>query len=156
MSCLVNGRSLVAALLIAAASTADAGAPLEVSDARVPEAPPVATVLAGYMKITNRTADAVTIVAVRSSQFKHVEIHRTETRDGMARMVKQDAIEVAAGKSLELAPGGLHLMLIEPQQALRDGDIVALTVVLSNGQEVTVNAPVRRETAGHEHHHHQH
>ncbi|UCE88724.1 MAG: copper chaperone PCu(A)C [Pseudomonadota bacterium] len=156
MSYLINERGLAAALLIAVASIANAGAPLEVSDARVPEAPPVSTVLAGYMKIINRSSDAVKIVEVRSSQFKHVEIHLSETRDGIARMVKQDALKIAAGKTVDLAPGGLHLMLIEPQQALREGDVVVLTLVLDGGREVTVNAPVRREAAGHEHHHHNH
>lgn len=154
MSAGFAGRGLAATLFLFVTALAWAATPLEVSDARVPEAPPVSTVLAGYMNIANRTDKPVTVVEVRGKQFDRVEIHRTETRDGMARMVKQDTLQIGAGKSVELAPGGLHLMLIEPQQPLREGDVVTLTLVLKDGRTVAVEAPVRREAAGHEHHHH--
>ena len=51
-------------------------------------------------------------------------IHRTIVKDGVARMVHASRIELPPKASLIFAPGGYHLMLMNPKPALRAGDTV--------------------------------
>lgn len=148
---------LIPALLGALWSGSLLAAPaIQVEDAWIPEAPPVAPVQAGYMSVHNTGAEPALILGARSPQFGRIEIHRTEVNGGMARMVAIDALAVGAGETVALEPGGLHLMLFESRSALRSGDTVPLVLQLEGGTEVEVQAEVRSRPAhmphgGHEH-----
>jgi copper(I)-binding protein len=69
-------------------------------------------------------------------------------------------LEIPANGSIKLEPGGLHLMLFNPQHALSAGDSVTLTIHLSNDICMTVTAPVVRQTfddnSQHDHSQHHH
>ena len=71
-------------------------------------------------------------------------------------MLPVEKLQLPVDGSIVLEPGGLHLMLIEPQRSLRDGDTVVLVIHADNGESITIDAPVVRktDTAGHVHHHH--
>jgi len=146
--------------LLAVLTAASAKAELVIGQPWVREAPPGARVMAGYMNISNAGTAAAKVIAVSSSGFAKTELHRTVVEDGVARMEPVGQLEIAAGASVSLEPGGLHLMLIEPEQALRDGDRVTLVIHRADGMCMTVEAPVQREAlageapAQHHHHHH--
>jgi len=143
------------AFLFAALAATSVAAELDISQPWVREAPPAAPVMAGYMQIRNSTAAAVSVVAVSSPVFTRAELHRTVVENGIARMEPVGLLEIAAGESVVLEPGGLHLMLFEPLQDLREGDSVTLVVHRADGVCMTVQAPVRRDTmAGNAHRHH--
>jgi copper(I)-binding protein len=61
----------------------------------------------------------------------------------MMAMREVPAIDVPAGSRVELAPGGLHLMLFDLLEDLQAGDTFELTLVFENAGEVTVTAEVR-------------
>lgn len=123
-------------------AAADAG--LAVNDAWIREAPPSAPVRAGYLTLINAGADAVRVVSVTSERFGAIEIHEMVDRgDGTMRMRPVPVLEVTAGAQVELAPGGLHLMLFRPQQALASGDRVEATLVLDNGDRITFDLEQR-------------
>ncbi|MCK5724024.1 MAG: copper chaperone PCu(A)C, partial [Gammaproteobacteria bacterium] len=92
-------------------STANAADSLQIENAWSPEAPPVAKVMAGYMKINNLSNKDIKILSAKSDLFKRVEIHLTEMSDGMMRMIKQENLKIKAKGHIELKPGGLHMML---------------------------------------------
>ena len=143
--------------LFAVLAPAAASAELDISQPWVREAPPTARVLAGFMNISNGGTAAVQVIAVSSPGFESAELHRTVVEDGIARMEPVGQLEIAAGASVSLEPGGLHLMLIEPEQALREGDSVTLVIHRADGMCMTVEAPVLRDTSAgdaHQHHHH--
>ena len=73
-----------------------------------------------------------------------IEMHRTEIKDGMARMIQQEELTVEALDLLVLEPGGYHLMLMMPHKKPREGEGVELNVELADGQTKTVTAVVRR------------
>lgn len=134
---------------------------LVISDAWIREAPPTATVLAGYMRIDNPGAQEQTITGVTSPRFERIEMHRTEVVDGVARMLPQEQLVVPAGGSLTLEPGGLHLMLIGPTEPVAAGDTVTLRLQLGDdGNCAWAEASVKRgDDAGgmdHSQHHHHH
>jgi copper(I)-binding protein len=143
------GRPLAAGLLALFATAARGAEPsVHVMDAWIREAPPGVTALAGYATLHNMTKGPVSIVKVESPAFATVEMHRTEIRDGMARMVEQKRLDVPAGGERKLSPGGDHLMLLNPRGPLKAGDAVEWTLVLDDGSRATVRATVRRDEGG--------
>ncbi len=102
---------------------------------------------AAYMTIENAGADDDVLVEMRSDAAEKVEIH-TMTMDGMVmRMRKLGRLALAAGETAQLAPGGLHIMLIRLQAPLAEGDTVPLTLVFEKAGEIAVGATVQK--AGH-------
>ena len=128
---------------------------LEITHPWVREAPPSARVLAAYMSIKNTSESTITINGISSPEFESAELHRTVINEGMASMQHIKKLDVPANGSIKLEPGGLHLMLFNPQRALSAGDRVTLTIHLSNGTRMAVTAPVVRQTFD-DHSQHQH
>ncbi len=129
------------ALLFSANVFADS---LTINNAWSPEAPPTARVMAGYMDIHNNGNKEILVEKVTSPQFKTIEIHRTVEKNGMSMMVWQPHVHVPAGKVTKLEPGGKHLMLMHPVKRLKAGDKIKLILYLSNHQQQTVIATVRK------------
>jgi copper(I)-binding protein len=102
------------------------------------------TVMAGYMELRNNTSRPHVLVAARSSGFESVMIHRTIVRNGMAGMVHLSQIELAPNASLIFAPGGNHLMLMNPEQTLRAGDAVVIKLEFRGGLVLPVAFEVRK------------
>ena len=124
----------------------------------VPEAPPVASVMAAYMDITNKSKKAKVIKHISSPQFKRVEIHSMSMDNGMMKMEQLQTLTVQAGKTVKLETGGLHIMLIKPIQTLKHGNNVELTFTLVSGEIITVSTAVQKidlsNSTSHKHHHH--
>lgn len=132
----MKGIVLFSSLLVAGlAAAADTG--LTVDNAWIRDAPPNAPVRAGYLQLVNDGGETVRVVSVDSDRFGAIEIHEmVDSGDGTMRMRPVPVIEVAAGGRVELAPGGLHLMLFRPQQALAVGDRVDAALILENGDRI--------------------
>lgn len=146
-------------LLLSAAAAPLWAAGIDVQNAWVREAPPGAKVMAGYMDLRNSSSQPQRLTAVQSPQFAHVEMHRSEMHDGMAHMMAMPDIAVDAGSTVQLAPGGLHLMLMEPRQPLPAGSQVELTLEFADGSRETLQVDVRAADAMqgmHDHSGHQH
>ena len=124
-----------------------------VRDAWVREAPPGAPVLAAYFTLENPGSKEDKLVAVRGADFDKIEIHATEIRAGVARMIALDALPIPPHAVVKLAPGGYHIMLHHPRRALAAGMSVKLELRFDSGTRLTVVAPVRRAESGTAHHH---
>ncbi|MGM0563397.1 MAG: copper chaperone PCu(A)C [Pseudomonadota bacterium] len=148
-------RILTAALLclLSAAAFAD----IQIKDARVPAAPPTASVLTAYMDLHNDGDSDRQLLGISGETFSRIEMHLSEVIDGVARMSAVDAIELPAGDTVSLKPGGLHLMMFNPAEPLTVGDEVTLTLEFDNGEAQTVVLPVAKRRVGGAHQHkHQH
>lgn len=133
---------LISALTLASAASEKAG--VSVRDAWIRETPPGVAMMAGYMVLQNNTSRPQVLVAATSSGFERVMIHRTVVKDGMAGMVHASRIELAPGASLIFAPGGYHLMLMNPKRALRAGDPVVINLEFRGGPVLRVAFEVRK------------
>jgi copper(I)-binding protein len=129
-------------LAIVSASVGAGG--ISVTGAWIREAPPHTNALAGYLDISNASGTAVTLDSVSSADFGAIEIHRSEMHEGMMHMRKESRLEIDAGSGLTLEPGGAHLMLLDGRRALRAGDVVVLRLHFSDGEDIEVDAPVRK------------
>ena len=133
---------LISALSAVPAASEEAG--VSVRDAWIRETPPGMTMMAGYMQLRNNTPRPQLLVAASSSGFQSVMIHRTIVKDGMAGMAHAPRIELAANASLIFAPGGYHLMLMNPQRTLRTGDRVDINLEFHGGLVLPVAFEVRK------------
>ena len=140
---LVLGAAL--APLVALPSYAQPGADAEtltVTDAWV-RAVPGAAVAAAYMTLRNGGPRAVRITGVRSTLAGHAMIHESQLIGGVSTMRAHEPLTVAAGASVELKPGGLHVMLEELAHPLAAGEQVPLELLLAGGGRVALSARVR-------------
>lgn len=120
----------------AAAHQDEVESSIEINNAWIRPAPPTADALAGYMSISNKGAQAIKVVSATSPMFEEVMIHSTVVQDGIASMQHIGHIEIEPESTVELAPMGTHLMLIEPETPLELNSIVPITLELSNGDTV--------------------
>ncbi|MFN3870895.1 MAG: copper chaperone PCu(A)C [Aquificaceae bacterium] len=125
---------------------------IEVKDAWVREVPPTSKMSAAYMVIENKGNEADKLIDASNNASKITEIH--ETVEGKMRRIK--ALEIPAGSKVELKPGGYHIMLINLNKPLKEGDKVEITLKFEKSGEVKVEAPVKKGMGGMHHHHHKH
>ena len=145
----------VAAVFLSLPAAAEQRAVIDLADVWVRALPPTQTNTAAYLTVINRGDTGITIVGARADLAGKVEIHTTREIDGYMRMEQLQDLSVAAGQSLQLAPGGTHLMLLGLARMPLSGETVQLCLELATGDEVCTVAGVRK-TAGtiqtHDHH----
>ena len=99
-----------------------------------------------YMTIDNAgAADVLTAVSTPIAAMPM--IHETVVKDGKASMPHLDQVEVPAQGSVALAPGGIHVMLMDLTQALKAGDSFPVTLTFRNAGDLQVEAEVLPITA---------
>ena len=139
-------KRFMLALTLAANSWLAAAQPdIQIENAWVREAPPSARMLAAYMTLKNPADQDQVLVEVQSPAFSHVMLHRSEVIDGVARMIHLDEVVIPAGGSVQLEPGGLHLMMPAPETRLSAGDRVPLVLLFADGSQIEVQAEVRKK-----------
>ncbi|HRH89788.1 MAG TPA: copper chaperone PCu(A)C [Rubrivivax sp.] len=96
------------------------------------------------------------LVAVASPVAGVAEIHEMAMDGSVMRMRAVPALELPAGKTVELKPGGYHVMLMELKQELKAGDVVPVTLVVEGADKkretIEVKASVKAladSAAGH-------
>ena len=102
---------------------------------------------AGYATLVNAGDTPVSLVGVSSPDYGAVMIHRSLDRGGMERMVMVNSIPVPPHGRAVLAPGGYHLMLMQPRHAIRPGMRVSVRFEFSDGSTIDVAMPVRPANA---------
>ena len=100
---------------------------------------------AGFGVIHNRCERELVVTGASSTQFAEVALHETTQVDGVSRMRHIERLPLAAGASVELKPGGLHLMLMEGGVALQDGQILPLQLQLEGGDQSEAELSVRKQ-----------
>ena len=97
------------------------------------------------MSLQNRGSRGYRLVGVSSTDFGRVMLHETEIRGGVVRMIHRAGVSIAAGEEAVFAPGGLHLMLMQPRRVLRAGDRVSVDLVFAGGRRLSVDFEVRQQ-----------
>lgn len=109
--------------------------------------PPGTPNTAAFMTITNDGTNDRRLVKADSPVARAGELHSHTNDQGIMRMRQVTAIEVKAKGRAELKSGGYHVMLIDLQQSLKEGDTVPLTLTFDDGSIRKVDAPVRKPQA---------
>lgn len=71
------------------------------------------------------------------------ELHQSIKEKGVVKMLPVDSITIPAKQSVELAPGGLHIMLINLPKPLEAGKTIALELAFDNGTTLKIEAPIK-------------
>jgi len=146
----------MAAVFLSLPAAAEQSGVVELADVWVRALPPTQANTAAYMTVVNRGDTGITIVGASADLAGKVEIHTTREIDGYMRMEQLQSLSVASGQSLQLAPGGTHLMLLGLERMPLTGETVHLCLELAAGDKVCAVAEVRKTAAGQQtHDHHQ-
>jgi copper(I)-binding protein len=101
---------------------------------------------AAFMKIRNASGEDLQIVSAKADVTTKVELHDHLKEGDVMKMRKIESIKIPAGGEVELMPGGKHVMLLDLGMGLEEGKNIELTLILSNGSEITIEVPIKEMT----------
>ncbi len=101
-----------------------------------------------FMHVQSSTA--ARLVGVTSPVAATAELHKMDMTDSVMKMARVESIDLPAGKTVNLASGGYHIMLTGLKQQLKEGEAVTLTLKFvdenNKAESVTVKVPVKPMT----------
>lgn len=96
----------------------------------------------GYLIITNSGNTADRLIGVKAD-FPRVMIHDTEEKDGVARMFHVDGVDIPAGETVALEPGGMHVMFMGLDgHAFEVGEKIPATLIFETAGELEIEFSV--------------
>jgi periplasmic copper chaperone A len=103
-----------------------------------------AKIAAGFLTIENKGTAAERLVGVAGDVAGRVEIHEMAMNNGVMTMRPLDkGLAIEPGKTVKLAPGGYHLMLMDLKSQLKQGDKVPLTLEFEKAGKVALSLDVQ-------------
>ncbi|MFF1601358.1 copper chaperone PCu(A)C [Streptomyces mirabilis] len=132
------------ALLVVYTATGAAGDPpprITVADARIMAAPAGSGSTAAYFEIRNTGRSKDTLLFADSPELGVSILRRTARRNGTERTDPVWAVDVPAGGTVRMAPGGLGVVILDPP-ALRAGQKVTYLLWFRQSGKVAVRASV--------------
>lgn len=139
--------SLVAGLLVAGATTIGfaqtmTSAPITVERAWARATPGAVTTGGAYMTVIDHGTAPDRLIGVATPIAGKAEVHEMTNDKGVMKMRMVHGVTVEPGKSLELKPGGYHVMLMDLKQPLKDGDSFPLTLTFEKAGNIPVTVKV--------------
>ena len=100
---------------------------------------------AAYISITNHGGMADRLLAVESSLALKTELHTMDVSNGVMKMRQIDGgIAIPAGKTIQLAPGGFHVMLIGLKAALNADENYQVTLTFEKAGKIKLTGLAKR------------
>lgn len=101
----------------------------------------------GYFTLHNHSDHSVKLIKAASPDYGNVMLHHSVESNGQSHMVKVNSVTVPAHGTLEFAPGGYHLMLMQPKASLKAGGKVDITLRFNDGEKLTAPFKLRPASA---------
>jgi periplasmic copper chaperone A len=96
----------------------------------------------GFLVLRNTGPTADRLLSGSTPAAERFELHTMSMKGDVMEMRQVDAIELPAGKTVELKPGGQHVMFIGLKQPLAIGSKVPVTLKFEKAGEVKVEFDV--------------
>ena len=97
-----------------------------------------------FMKITNSGTATDRLTGGSTPVAGEVQIHTVDMTDGVMHMRQlEDGLEIPAGGSVTLKPGSFHIMLMQLEQPLKQGETVPVTLTFEKAEPVEVELAVQ-------------
>lgn len=126
-------------------STAPAPQPaapaIHISSAWARATAPGQTEAAAYLTLTSLQGDR--LIGIDTSEAGMAMLHSMVKKNGIAEMRDLDAITLPAGKPVHLAPGGVHIMLMDLKSPLKPGDTLHLSLSFAHAGRQDIAVPVK-------------
>jgi len=154
----------VSFLIVAGVQAADVKVgDIMIVDAYIRAMPASAKVTSGYLEIHNHGHESDQLLAVQSSSAARIEIHEMRMEGDVMRMRPlPEGLELPAGETIALRPGGYHLMIFDPMISLVKGENFPMELHFGKAGTVSINFAIRDlddkrdDDNHHTHHHHTH
>lgn len=99
-----------------------------------------AKIAGGYLKITNNGKTDDRLVKATASISDRVEVHEMSMNDGVMKMrALPEGLTIRPGETVELKPGGFHMMFMDIKQPLKQGDTMKATLTFEKAGSVEVS-----------------
>ena len=98
---------------------------------------------AGYFTLKNLGTAEVSLTGAETPACGMLMLHKSTESGGMGSMEDVASVALAPGGTVKFAPGGYHLMCMDPTGAIKPGGTVAVTLKFSDGGSTTSNFAVR-------------
>ena len=125
------------------------GNKIVISDAWIKTTIPGATVSAAYMRIQSPTP--LKLLKVEGAIAADIQIHDMRMNEGVMEMNALPSIDIAAQQTVELKPGGKHVMLMKVAKPIKNGDKVPLALTFEGTDKKTITLRINaiaKESAG--------
>jgi copper(I)-binding protein len=113
-------------------------------------------VAGGYMSVINTGSEPDRLVGVTSDVSGNIQIHEMKVENGVMKMGElPDGLEIAPGATVELKPGGLHVMFMGIKAPFKEGESVKAVLTFEKAGTVEVEFKVDAAKPGdatHKHH----
>ncbi|MEO7431573.1 MAG: copper chaperone PCu(A)C [Dokdonella sp.] len=126
----------VAFAALVGASPAHAAGKLTVHDAWIRMPPPGSEMSAGYATLANTGDEPISVLTVQSNAYRMTSLHETVTSGDVSKMRELHRLKIAAGETIQMKPGGKHLMLMQPRRDIAVGEKVEMMFLLLDGTRV--------------------
>ena len=114
--------------------------------------PPGSKVGAGYLRVTNTSSTPDRFLGGTTDRAQRIEVHEMTVTDNIMRMrALENGIEIKPGQTVELKPGGLHLMFVNLAAPFKNGDQFKASLVFEKAGNIEVEfkiGPVSAPAAG--------
>ena len=140
-------QTLGALLLVALTAPAHAGevtrlGPLEIDTPWARASIGTARPGAAYVTVRNTGAEPDRLVGIETPVATRPEVHAMDEEGGVMKMRPAGPLEIPPGGDVRLEPGGMHIMLMQLQEPLQEGEHVPITLIFEKAGEITVSAPI--------------
>jgi len=141
----VDMRTMTGALLgwVSLAVAAAAHAQVEARAAWVRGTVQGQTTAGAYMELTS--GERASLLGAESPAARSAEIHEMKMEGDVMRMRAVPRLELPPGKTVELKPGGYHMMLVDLKRPLKKGDLVPIRLKVELGDKTVKTIQVMAE-----------
>jgi copper(I)-binding protein len=99
---------------------------------------------AAYATLVNNGSSADRLLSATTSLAGKVQFHSVSEENGVSRMREMHTVEVGPGAKVTFSPGGMHIMLVELKQPLKEGQTFPLTLNFEKAGKVDVTVSVAK------------
>ncbi|WP_394153818.1 copper chaperone PCu(A)C [Loktanella salsilacus] len=104
---------------------------------------PNAPVAGGFLTVTNAGTVDDTLIAAATTISGDTQIHEMAMQGDVMRMRElPEGLPIPAGETVTLQPGGYHLMFMDLNHPLIEGEVIAVTLTFENAGQIDVVLPV--------------
>ena len=116
---------------------------ISVDGGYIRQMPPGQILTAAFVSLKNTTKNTCRLLGASSAIAGKIQIHGHFHKDGMMSMRPVKGIDIAAGKTISLQPGGYHLMLFGLKHDLIENQLHQITLLFDKCPDVVFNANVK-------------
>jgi len=112
---------------------------------------PTAKAATAYLTLMNHGTAPDRLLSITTGAAEKAQLHQTTEENGIAKMRPVEFLDLPTGSSVELKPGGLHVMMTGLKAPLVEGGSITLRLTFEKAGVIEIQVPVGAVAAGHDH-----